>query len=249
MISIQVTGLEEAIATIKDLSERRIRAAASTALTRTAREIEKSWQRNINNSISSPSKRTREAVFLKTATAQKLEAEVKLKDRMGGLAPAQYLLHQEMGGQRLVKKFERALIAAGAMPSGYFVVPGKGAKLDAFGNVSRGQIVQVIAQLGAEYSPGYQRVISKDTRKRMATAAKRGRMYVAVQPGADAKRQKVDAGIYERMANGDRKAIFLFKRGVTYQKRLSLMELAKESAVPMFNEEFAKALDQTRGRM
>lgn len=250
MLSIQVNGLNEVLASIKDMSERRIKAAAATALTRTAREIEKKWQGDIKSNIDRPTKRTSEATVVLKATAQRLQSEVKLKDKVGkGQSPAEYLSPHETGAQRFLKKFERALVASGAMPSGYFVVPGKGAVLDFYGNVSRAQIVQVIAQLGAEYSPGYQRVISKNTQKRLARAARLGRAYVAVQPGPDARRQRVSPGIYERMANGDRKAIFLFKRSVTYRRRLSLVRLAAETASSTFNAEFGRALQETRSRM
>jgi hypothetical protein len=250
MLSIQVSGLKEVLADLRDMSERRVKAAAATALTRTAREVEKRWQTDIRTSIDRPTKRTLESTVVRQATAQRLVAEVKLKDSVSrGQSPAEYLAPHETGSQRFLKKFERALVASGAMPSGYFVVPGKAAVLDGYGNVSRAQIVQVIAQLGAEYSPGYQRVISKNTQKRMARAARLGRAYVAVQPGTDAKRQRVSPGIYERMANGDRKAVFLFKRSVTYRRRLSLIQLAEKEASQMVQREFTRAIDESRAKM
>ena len=80
----------------------------------------------------------------------------------------------------------------------------------------------VVRALGAQFSPGYQQVISKSVSKRLATQAKQGRQYVVVTPALSAK-LRTSPGIYERMADGRRIAIFLFKAGVTYRKRLGLM--------------------------
>jgi hypothetical protein len=249
-IQIDTKAMQKELkAQLKDMSERRINAAVATALTRTVREIEKKWQANINANIKAPTKRTQKATVVRQATAKKLMAEVKLRDVGGGQMPADYLVHHETADERLVKKFERALVATGAMPPGYFVVPGRGAVLDGYGNVSRGQIVQVITQLGGKFSPGYQRVISPDIKKRRASAAKRGRVYVAVRPGAEEQAHRVSAGIYERLPNGDRVAVFLYKSSLSYRKRLSLRELAEKAALPVFRNEFGRAISDSRARM
>ncbi len=203
-IKIEVTGLKQLQATMKDISTRRMNAIVSTTLTRTAWDVANKWQKSIDSTIENPTPRTQKAVLVKQAKVTELVAEVRLKDVMRGLAPQAYLAPHEFAGERMLKKFEHALVKAGAMPSGYFVVPGHAAKLDSYGNVTRGQITHVITQLGMDYSPGYQRTISKSAAKRMATATKHGRLYVAVQP-ADAKRFKVSPGIYERQADGKQK--------------------------------------------
>lgn len=221
-LDIQVTGFKELQEDLKDFSARRLNAAVATALTRTASITAKGWQGNIDTTIVGPTERTKRAVGFTGANANRLESTVFLKDANGAASPAVYLRPQELGGDRNVKKFERALIASGAMPSGYVTVPGRGARLDSYGNVSRGQLVAVVRALGAQFSPGYQQVISKSVSKRLATQAKQGRQYVVVTPALSAK-LRTSPGIYERMADGRRIAIFLFKAGVTYRKRLGLM--------------------------
>lgn len=247
-ISIDITGIKELQAELKDISTRRLNSILATTLTRTAWDVANGWQKSINATIESPTPRTQKAVIVKQATATSLVAEVKLKDAMKGLAPQDYLSPHEFSGDRLLKKFEQALVKSGAMPSGFFVVPGRAAKLDGYGNVTRAQITHVITQLGMDYSPGYQRTISKSASKRMATAARHGRKYVAVQPGV-AKRYKVSPGIYEMQADGSRKAVFLFKGEVRYRKRLKLMDEGHQKVDQVIQAQFSRAFNESMARL
>jgi len=248
-IKVDITGLKELQASLKDFSERRMSAAIAAGLTRTAKAVSGDWQADVNKSIDRPNARTSKAVAFTGANAANLQAAVFLKDRMSGTAPADYLAPQEFGGNRLLKKFEQALINSGAMPSGYLTVPGKHAKLDGNGNVSRGQLIAVIRALGAQYSPGYQQTISKSADKRLAAQAKHGRQYIAVSP-QEATRFRVSAGIYERMPSGSRKAIFLFKNSVSYKRRLSLMGRANVQEVQtMARAQIDRAINESLVRL
>ena len=248
-INIQITGLKELQAGLKDFSDRRMNAVLATALTRTAKTVSQRGQGVVDKTIDRPIARTLNAVGFTGANAGKLESAVFIKDRMAGTAPSVYLAPQEFGGGRLLKKFEQALSKSGAMPSGHVTVPGKHATLDSNGNVSRGQLVAVIRALGAQYSPGYQRVISKSTNKRLASQARHGRQYVAVNV-QEARRYRLSPGIYERMADGSRRAIFVFKNSVHYKKRLSLMD--RTSVLDIENTmqtEVSRALSDSLARL
>lgn len=245
MIKVEISGIKELQAQFKDFSQRRMSAALATGLTRAAKRISEDWQGQINSGIDRPVARTRSASMFRGATANSLEAQVKLKDQMAGLAPAVYLAPHEVAGSRLVKKFERSLIASGAMPRGYITVPGKHALLDSYGNVSRSLIIAVISQLGKDFSPGYQQVISKNASKRLASQAKRGKRYIVVKPTAT----RVSPGIYERMSDGSLKAVFLYRRDVTYAKRLSLVERGQQVGNTFATEEIGRALAESLARM
>ena len=245
MIKIEVTGIKGLQAQFKDFSERRMNAALATGLTLAAKRVSQDWQGQINSKIDKPVARTRSASMFRGASANDLVAEVKLKDQMAGLAPATYLAPQELAGSRLVKKFERSLIASGAMPRGYITVPGKHAQRDSYGNVSRALIIAVISQLGKDFSPGYQHVISKNADKRLASQAKRGRRYIVVKPSAS----RVSPGIYERMSDGSLKAVFLFHKDATYGKRLTLIERAQQLGNAIAVEEIDLALKRSLARM
>lgn len=249
-LTVDVKGLREVQEAIKDFSERRVKAAMATALTRTAQTISQSWQAQIDSRIDRPVARTQSATAFKGASANSLLATVFVKDQLKGTAPAEYLSPQEAGGGRRVKKFERSLIASGAMPAGYITVPGKHAQRDSYGNVSKSLLIAILSQIGTDYSPGYARTISKNTTRRLASQAKRGRRYVAVLPGADAKRERVSPGIYERMADGSRKAVLLYQRQATYRKRLDLVGAdGQRDAQQIFEREARRAVADSAARL
>ena len=250
-ISIDIKGLKELQSGLKDFSDRRMKAVVATALTRTAKAVKEDWGGRLGREVDRPTPLTMNAVRMKGATASDLQVEIMLKDKglQRGLAPSQYLQPQVYGGGRLLKRFEDALVKSGAMPQGYVTVPGKHATLDGYGNISRAQLIAVIRALGKDYSPGYQRTISKSTAKRLQAMAKHGRQYVAVSP-QDARKAKVSPGIYERMADGSRKAIFLFKRSVSYKSRLSLMERSSVAAIQARAQgELDRALTESLARL
>lgn len=245
MIEIKITGLKELQSEFREFSQRRMSAALATGLTRAAKRLSQDWQEQINSTIDRPIARTRSATLFRGASAASLESEVRLKDRMSGSSPADYLAPQEFGGRRLIKKFERSLVASGAMPSGYVTVPGQHAQLDGYGNVSRSLIIAVISQLGRDFSPGYQQVISKSAGKRLASQAKRGKRYIVVKPGTP----RVSPGIYERTADRSLKAVFLYRRDVTYGKRLTLIERGQQLGAQFATEEISRAMADSLARL
>ena len=220
-ITIDTTDVRRVTDGLKEFSERRFRAAVATAITRTAREVEADWRRQFGGSLDRPTPLTRRAGVVQGATAQNLQAVVALREQTAaGASPAEYLAPQETGGARGVKKFEAALQRAGVMQRGQRAVPGRGAKLDAYGNVSRSQIVQVLSQLAAgRTSVGYTRVIGRTQGKRDAARRRAGREYVAISRPEGG----LSAGIYERQGRG-LVAVFVFVAGVKYNRRLSLIE-------------------------
>lgn len=242
-LGIQLDGIDAVRDLVSSFSDRRIRATAATALTRTAREIEAEWTGEIFSEIDRPTSWTARAVSVKTADAQDLHAEVFIKDqptRPEAPAPVDWLSVQEEGGSRYIKKFERALMRQGAMPQGHKVVPGKYAQLDSFGNISRSQIVQVVTQLGTDFSPGYARVISPKVGKRIATAKKRGLEFVAFTKRG---RGQPLPGVYQRVGR-ELHCIFLYLSTVTYRKRIDLQEIANRRAPVILAGQFGRALGE-----
>lgn len=238
-LRITVDGLQDARALISGFSERRMRAVVATAATRTVRAVEQAWQGQLQGRFDRPTPSTLRATAVSQATAANPQASVFIKDQpgAGGRAPQWWLAPEERGGQRGLKKFEAALIAQGSMQAGWRAVPGPAAQLDGYGNVTRGTIVQVIAQLGAQYSPGYQRVISPSAQRRVAKALKTGRKYLAIKAQNGALRP----GVYLREGRQLR-PVFYFVRTVGYRPRLDLMAKAAAVAAAKFPSEFDRAL-------
>lgn len=245
-INVKFTGLKELQAGLKDFSDRRLNSVMATALTRTAKALSTGWQKDIDATIDRPVARTKSAVRIEPARADKLSAKVALKDAMGsGAAPADYLAQHEYGGGRLVKKFERALIASGAMPSGYITVPGRGAGRDGYGNVSRATIIAVISQLGKDFSPGYQRVISKSAAKRAQSQARHGKRYLVMPVG----HPTVSPGVYERGQGRTLSMVFAFKQVVNYSRKLTLQSSSKDKVGVIVQAEFDRALSESIARL
>lgn len=105
-----------------------------------------------------------------------LTAEVAMKGRPDtagtGVPQESYLRAQVLGGNRRYKRFEILLWRRGYLPRGMYAVPGQAARLDAYGNMSRGQIIELLSYLQAftvargERRAGYRANSTKATRDR-----------------------------------------------------------------------------------
>ena len=131
------------------------------------------------------------------------------------------------------------------MPAGSYAVPTDYAKRDAFGNVTRGQVVQILVQLaGGSVRDGYRRVISASATKRAQAAIRAGREYVAVL----AQQGKLGPGIYARVGN-DLRMVFSYESRVYYKRQVSLLDRAKRTAPRVFAAEFDRALSESAARL
>lgn len=247
MLELQVQGLAQAVAGMKDFSERRFRATVATALTRTAREINAQWRERISGELDRPLPRTRTGVRSTMATAQTLAAEVAVQDRSlsGGATVADALAPSEYGGPRAAKVFERALIAAGAMPQGTVAVPTRQIELDGYGNPRRRVIVQILNQLaGGQVREGYRQVISTNAGRRGAAAKRAGVQYVAFPQDE----RGIGAGIYRR--EGRRLVpVFLYRTQAIYPRRLRLIDRARQAAPAVFARQAERALAEQLARL
>ena len=123
-------------------------------------------------------------------------------------------------------------------------MPGEGAERDGYGNVTRGQLVAVLRELGRDYSPGYQQVISRSAARRLKAMKRHGWRYIVVRPGA-----RVSPGIYERGSDRRLKMVLAFKRAATYQRRLSLTDTRRFDVVETFDAEFNRAINEHIARL
>lgn len=131
-----------------------------------------------------PTPYTRNSVKAIHTRGHNMRAAVELKepDRMG----RHYLWAQVEGGQRRKKGFERAL--------GSMYYPASGARLDKYGNMPYGQIVQLLSVLGkAEYTSGYTANINKASKRN-----RKPRDYVLFKQ----RHGKLPPGIYQRYQTG-----------------------------------------------
>ena len=182
---------------ILDAAPNQIRFTTALALTRTAQDVKKAEEEEMADVFDRPTRYTMTSVFMRPATKANLTAEVWLKDFAAKATPAaQFLLPQIVGGSRRMKRFERALQAVGAMPPGHRVVPGSAAKLDANGNMDRGQIVQILSYFKAFPEAGYKANMTDKRKRQLANGSRtrQGFAYFVGRPGG-----RMPLGIWQRV--------------------------------------------------
>lgn len=177
------------------------------------------------------------------ATPTKLAARTKLRDdQSSGIAPVKYLRPQVQGGERNVKRFEKALQARGLMPSGWVAMPGNGAKLNAYGNMNGGLIVQILSVLGAaEQTSGY----SANMTYRSSKRNKKPRDYFVSRPGAAMNLRgaagRLPYGVYQRLPGGRIVTILRFRPKAQYKAVFDYDGIARKIAMVDFPRLMRKA--------
>ena len=178
-----------------------------------------------------------------------ISASVEPKDGYWSRAE-NYLGVQIEGGQRKRKAFENALSRIGILPPGWYAVPGQGAKIDANGNMSVGQIKQILSWFGgAEPYAGSTQNMTDAGRKRLRKGTRRraGFEYFAVIPGrtrSNGAPQTLTPGIYSRTFLGFGKAIkpvLIFVRSARYRAIFPLEQIGNDTAREHFQPAFATA--------
>ena len=130
---------------------------------------------------------------------------------------------------------EIALQSKGLLPSGQFVVPTSAAPRDAYGNVPRALIGQIMAGLEAGKNAGSAR--AGRVRRKLSKA---GVQYFVGRPG-----HNLPAGIWEKrqFASGSGiRPLFLFVSSVRYQERVPFHQIVRTSVERRFPGHMAQAL-------
>lgn len=141
-ISIDTRDISRAL---NDFQRKQLPFALSVALNETAKEVQADLHKS-TGVFDRPRPATQKATVLTRSTKRDLTAQVALKSRVAGGLPAnEYLQAEIQGGARPDKRSEILLKRAGVLPLDMQARPGSGARLDAYGNMSRGQIVQIIS--------------------------------------------------------------------------------------------------------
>ncbi len=232
---------------------RQIPFATAKTLTTVAKIAENDVRNEMRDVFDRPTPWTLAGTFVKPATITSLSALVKLKDESGGgrIYAAKYLRAEISGGERALKRYERALRSVGALPNGMQTVPGQGAKLDAYGNVTAAQIIQILSYFRAFPDAGYKSNSTAATRAKLArgTRNKAGIAYFVGRP-ADGK---LPLGIWKRTHLFGGTAItpiLLFVDDARYEKRFDFEYVVRKAAerhlLPVFRLELAEALRTAR---
>lgn len=255
MITIDVrNNFPEVKAALADAGKQ-VPFALARALTRTGQQVKVAEVEEMRRTFDRPTNFTLNALYLKTATKADLQARVFFKDT--GTRP-HFLLPQIEGGDRPLKRFEQRLVRAGYMYPNEVAVPAAGARLDSYGNVSRGQIVQILSQLQTaavvgDFSDATNSKRSRAKRAKEAYFVSRGK-GTWVGGGAwknGEKSQHLPRGVWLRRSFGPlgtavRPVLLFVRKPLHYVKRFKFFELGQrvvdQNFQANFNESFADAL-------
>ena len=211
-----------------------IALATAKALTFTAERVRDAEKQEMQRVFDRPTAFTLNSLYLRGATPFRLEAKVWFKDLR---FRQHYLVPQIHGGDRPLTRFEQYLQKAGKLPVGMMAVPGAAARLDGFGNMSRGQIVQVLSALQALPEAGY--LANKSRRK----GARRNRVTDLIFVGRP--HPGWPAGVWQRQGLARLKPILIFVRAPRYTQRFDFYGLANKIAdrefPAMLNRELQRA--------
>jgi hypothetical protein len=241
MIQITVTSdIQTTIGRLDAALARHVPFATSLAINRTAKDVQAAFGQEARSAFDRPRPFTvgAGATYLKTSSKHHLVAEVGYKD-----IQARYLRWQIAGGQRVQKAFERALSGLGLLPAGYVTTPGAGLRLDAYGNIPRAQIVQILGQLKSRAS------VFGGRGKRVT----RQGLFVVMPGAADPRVRHLSPGIWRRIetpGGTDRAVLPLvhYADAATYTHRLDLAGVARREVAAKFQAHFSAAWQQATAR-
>jgi hypothetical protein len=219
--------------------------ATALAVTRTAQLAKTAIWLGMRESFDRPTSFTLNSLFLKSATKVKPVAEIRVKDEASkSVPPSKWLAPEIYGGARNAKRFEQRLRYAGILGPNQYALPGGAAKLDAYGNMSKGQLVAILSDLQAHFDPKANSTAKsrKSRERRNSRQGKSGGVYFAVTT----RRGALRPGVYERTSFGfgssARPVLIFTDKAPTYQKRLKFLETAQDVVAKRYAGEFADAM-------
>jgi hypothetical protein len=247
MIKVEIKGLDKTLAYLSG-AQKQVRFAAAKALTQTAVAVKAEVGRNMPAELDRPKPGTTRALRVEKATRDSLTAVVRLNQRGEGVPAQEFIGHNVTGGRRGMKRSEIMLRRAGILPDGMYTIPGKEAQLDAYGNMSRGQIVSILSYFrtfGA--TPLNSKRINMTDKTRARRARQRTDYFVV--PIRDRK-LKLYPGIWQRKGDNTLAPVLMFVRPGTHRKLVKLYEtgdkVVKRDFNRLFDAAFADAMRTAR---
>lgn len=222
------------------------RGAVREALNRTAEWAATDMRRELAKTFDRPVPYTQRSLKVYYATTANLEAALWFRQRRQD-ADKQWAAAQIQGGRREIKPMELRLQRIGVLPRGWLVVPGSAMPLDAYGNMSAGEVSRILNVLGAYTESGYNKANDK-TRKRLRKGnAKKGHYGFEywVNPAGTQRQRHLAPGVYRRVYTGFGQALkpmLIFVSGAKYRPLLQFEAAVNKTTARRFPEEFNKAM-------
>lgn len=223
--------------------------AQMTALNKTAAKAQEAVRKEMLQVFDRPTPWVLNSLRIKFATKSNLQAELAFKDKNSAESSASMIEPNVFGGKRHFKAMEARLLRIGLLPSGWTVVPGAAAQLDAYGNMSRGQISQLLNVLGTYTEAGYNKA-NAATRARLAKGNVKKNVYgfeYWVNKVGSTKARHLQPGVYQRVKTGfgsSLKPILIFVKLASYKQRLDFFGIAQKTIDKEYAGQFNSAFDE-----
>lgn len=235
MIKVSIDGIDKAIARVKQI-DKQVRYASMVAINETAKAVQGEIRREMSSSFDRPTPWTLQNVRIRFARRDDLSAEVFFGRDLyskSKLTPQAILGHQFAGGERQRKSLELYLQSGGFISPGEMVVPGAGARIDQFGNMSRGQVQQVISQLRLGLDPFAWTSMSK---RSQASVRRAGRIFWS-RGGHLPRGAWVDQG-----GEIGLRPLLIVISGAKYKRRIDVRRIGAETVQRVMPKAFRSAL-------
>lgn len=231
MVTINIShNIGNSLRLLDDRLRRQVPFAMSRTINQVAKVIQFEVQAAMSRDLDRPTPFVLKSVFVKYSNKQNLKAAVFIRDRELSKNPysiADIIRQQFQGGPRIRTRLEGALTRAGLISNNEFVAPGAGAKLDRYGNLSRGQIQQLLSQIFASSNSEANRTGSARSRLSVRRA---GRIFWS-RGGHLPRGAYIDDGTRIR-------PLLMVVSAPQYRKRIYMHEIAQRVVDKDFNRFF-----------
>ena len=219
--------------------KKQIPFAIAKALNDVAAEVRKSERIEMENVFNKPTPYTLNSIFFKKATKQKFEVNIIIRNEAGkGTPPVKYLEPQIYGGTRGAKSSELQLREKGLMDNNMFWTPGVGARLNQYGNISPGHIVQIMSALKSFREAGYLANYGEGNTvgKRKSKNPLANKIFVQKDWG-----KSLYPGVYQRSKTG-LKPLLIFLENPQYKQRFDFFKVGETVYDKQFEIKFNEAI-------
>lgn len=258
MISIKIEGLDALQKSLDKLAKSQIPSVLRNSINTTLAQSRKDLQQEMPRVFDRPTPYALGGISVTEAKKEKLVGYIGLKDDPAkGIPASKFLRPQVLGGGRGLKRAEKALQRVGILPPGWWTVPGTGARFDTYGNMSRGQIVELLAYLKAFGEEGCKANMTDKSRpafeRRLGKRAAGAKVQFFVGGLSSNRSKHLAPGIYQRFGFGHGSAVkpvLMFVKQPSYRPRFHFYDVVtrtfERDFSRNFQEEFIKKLGATR---
>jgi len=254
VISVDIRGMEQVQALLRNLAAEQMPFAISSALNTVAFKVMNAQKKEIQSVFNNPTPFVQKSLWVEPATKERLTATVEASRQTnktnGDTVWNRILQPHVVGGARRWRAAEHRLNKADYLPAGWYAVPGAGAPLDRYGNIPGSFWMQLLSWLNAA-TPNSQGALqnrNEKKSKRKNKLEKAGQSLFAIIPGHRNRGRHLTPGVYlyTRVPEGSVfntiTPVLIFVRSVNYAPRLDWEGVGRRVAEQKLPAAMAKAI-------